>query len=408
MVISTRIVCIFLFLSFFTALLSANEKEDALSYINSLRQKSGLIKFKANKRLDKAASSHASYLLRQQKHGHYEKKGWRGYTGKTPSDRVLKAGYASKSVMENVTENAKNYRHSIDILFAAIYHRFVFLNFENDEIGMGSASTKKKRKVTSAFVYNVASTEINRLCKSFHLMENNTYYLQNMCKNSEKLLPKQLYEQKQNKVRRKNNALILYPYAGAKDVLPVFYTENPHPLPGSKVSGYPVSVQFNSAFYKKVTLKKFRLYGANGKRIKKVKILTSKSDKNRRFTKLQFALMPLKRLEYATTYKVVFEAIADGKRVKKSWKFTTKKAKGSLYKITKKRTTLKVKKGEKITLYFEPKSNKDVLNCISYTDKLNITCVDHNTLLVDVPRNRKLPKKCIVETNHRTVTLLIH
>ena len=276
----------------FTVSLHAKETQDALAYINALRQKSGLIKFKINKKLNKAASSHASYLIRQQKHGHYEKKGWKGYTGKTPSDRVLKAGYASKAVMENATENAKNYHHSIDILFAAIYHRFVFLNFENDEIGIGSASTKKNRRVTSAFVYNAGSSEIVKLCKKFHLMENNTYYVHNICKNSDKLIPRYLYEQKQDKVRRKNSALVFYPYADATNVLPAFYTENPHPLPGSKVSGYPVSVQFNPLFYQKVKLKKFRLFDQNGKRIKKVKILTSKSDKNHRLTKLQFALMP--------------------------------------------------------------------------------------------------------------------
>jgi hypothetical protein len=387
--------------------LDAKETQGALEYLNTMRQKSGLIKFKSNTKLNKAASSHASYLIRQQKHGHYEKKGWKGYTGRTPSDRVLKAGYTSKAVMENVTENAKDYRHSIDILFAAIYHRFVFLNFENNEIGIGSASTKKKRSVTSAFVYNAGSSEIVKLCKKFHLMENNTYYVHNICKNSDKLIPRYIYEQKQDKVRRKNSGLVLYPYPNAKNILPAFYTENPHPLPGSKVSGYPVTVQFNPLFYKNIKLKKFRLYDATGKRIRKYKILTHKSDRNHRLTKLQFAFMPLKRLEYGTIYRVEFEAVADGKRVKKSWRFTTKKPKGTLHKITKKKTTLKAKRGEKVALYFEPKSNKDVLDCISYTDKLHITCEDHNTLLFTIPKNKYLLEKYIVETDNRSVSIII-
>jgi hypothetical protein len=312
--------------------LHAKKTQGALEYLNAHRQKSGLIKFKPNKKLNRAAKSHADYLVRQQKNGHYEKKGWKGYTGKTPSDRVLKAGYASKAVMENVTENAKDYKHSIDILFAAIYHRFVFLNFENDEIGIGTASTQRKRRVTSAFVYNTGSTEITKLCKRSYLMENNTYYVQNMCKESKKLIPRYLYEEKQEKVRRKNAKIVLYPYPNVKNVLPAFYTENPHPLPGSKVSGYPVTVQFNPLFYKKVKLEKFRLYDAKGKRIKKVKILTQKSDVNRRLTKLQFALMPLKKLDFGTTYHVKFEAVVDGKKIKKSWKFTTKKPKSILQK----------------------------------------------------------------------------
>ena len=390
-----------------TMSLQAKSTQGALEYLNSHRQKSGLIKFKPNKKLNRAAKSHANYLVRQQKNGHYEKKGWKGYTGKTPSDRVLKAGYASKAVMENVTENAKNYKHSIDILLAAIYHRFVFLNFENDEIGIGTASTKRKRRVTSAFVYNTGSTEITKLCKRSYLMENNTYYVQNMCKNSDKLIPRYLYEQKQAKVRKKNAKIVFYPYPNAKNVLPAFYTENPHPLPGYKVSGYPVTVQFNPLFYKEIKLKKFRLYDAKGKRIKKVKILTQKSDKNHRLTKLQFALMPLQRLEYGTTYRVKFEAVVDGKRVKKSWKFTTKKPKGTLHKITKKKTTLKVKRGEKVALYFEPASKKDILDCISYTDKLNISCIDQNTLLVTIPRNEYLVNKYTVDTDKKSVDMII-
>ena len=148
--------------------LDAKEHQSALNYLNSIRQDAGLIKFKPNKKLDKAAASHANYLVRQQKIGHYEKKGWGGYTGKTPSDRVLHAGYASKAVMENVTVNTKTPHKSIDTLFAAIYHRFVFLNFDKDEIGIGSASTKKKRRVTSSFVYNIGSTEIAKLCKKYY------------------------------------------------------------------------------------------------------------------------------------------------------------------------------------------------------------------------------------------------
>ena len=402
-----KFISVLVLLLLFIVSLDAKKPQAPLDYLNTLRQKSGLIKFKPNKKLNRAAKAHASYLVRQQKNGHYEKKGWKGYTGKTPSDRVLKAGYASKAVMENVTENAKNYHHSIDILFAAIYHRFVFFNFDNNEIGIGTASTNKKRRVTSAFVYNIGSSEVTKLCKNFHLMENDTYYVQNMCKNSEKLIPRYLYEQKQEKIRKKNSGMVLYPYPNAKNVLPAFYTENPHPLPGSKVSGYPVTVQFNPLFYKKIKLKKFRLFDEKGKRIKKVKILTHKSDKNHRLSKLQFALMPLNRLEFGATYQVEFEAVADGKKVKKSWKFTTKKPKGTLHKITKKKTTVKAKRGEQIALYFEPLSNKDILDCISYTDKLHISCIDQNTLLVTIPRNEYLVNKYTVDTDKKSVDMII-
>lgn len=369
--------------------IEAKQDSPALEYLNSIRQDTGLIRFRSNKKLDKAAASHANYLLQHQKNGHYEINGWGGYTGKMPSDRVLKAGYSAKAVMENVSVNTKTSNESIDILFAAIYHRFVFLNFDKDEIGMGSASTKKKRNITSSFVYNIGSTAITKLCKtSSFMMQDGVYYMQNLCKNSANIVPQALFEEKQNEIREKNSKIVLYPYPDATNIPPVFYTENPHPLPGSKVSGYPVSVQFNSAFYKTVKLKKFRLFDAEGKEIKKYKVLTYKNDKNHRFTKLQFAFMPLDRLEYGTTYRAEFEALAEGKRVKKSWKFTTKNPERTLYKITKKKTTIKVHAGEEIALYFEPISNKDVLGRIKYTGKLKPTYLDRNTLLVTIPNKR--------------------
>ncbi len=391
------------FILVFSAL-DAKEHQDALEYLNSIRQDVGLIQFKPNKKLGKAAASHANYLVRQQKIGHYEKKGWGGYTGKTPSDRVLHTGYASKAVMENITVNTKTSHKSIDTLFAAIYHRFVFLNFDKDEIGIGSASTKKKRKITSSFVYNIGSSAIDKLCKRYYPKQNGFFYMQNLCKDSSITVPEYLFQEKQNKIRVKNTQMVLYPYPNAKNISPVFYTEHPHPLPGSKVSGYPVSVQFNPASYTNVKLKKFRLFDGEDKEIKKHKVLTYKNDRNHRFTTLQFAFMPLNRLEYGTIYRAEFEAVADGKKVKKSWSFTTKKPKGTLYKITKKKTTLKVNRGEKIVLYFEPRSKKDVLGRIKYTGKLHTTYLDKNTLLVTLP-NKRLSRGYSLKAGAREVIL---
>ncbi len=380
---------IVLFLCTFFLLGAGEKQSSAISYLNTIRQEAGLIKLRSDKALEKAAVSHAKYLLIQQQYGHYEKKGRKSYTGKTPSDRVLSAGYPSRAVMENVSVNAKNYHRSIDTLFAAIYHRFVFLNFSRNEIGMGSAfGKKKKRKIVSSFVYLMGSSEISGLCKEYFEPQNGVFYMNDLCKDPAQLVPQYLYEEKREAVRRKNAPVVLHPAPGAKGIRPVFYTEHPHPLPGSKVSGYPVSVQFNPAFYATVKLKKFRLYDAKGREVKKIRILTHSNDVNHRFTPLQFALMPLKRLDFAQTYRVVFEAVADGKRIEKSWKFTTKGFKEKLYTITKKKTTLKVKKGEKIVLFFKPRSNKDVLNCVNYTDKLHIGCYDQNTLRVRVPANR--------------------
>jgi len=373
---------IVLFLLTFS-ILFAKQNQTALDTLNSIRQNVGLVQFKSNKKLDKAAKSHADYLVRQQKNGHYEKKGWRGYTGRTPSDRVVKAGYPTRDVMENVTVNTETAHESIDVLFAAIYHRFVFLNFDKDEIGIGrSISKRKKRSVVSSFVYDIGPSKISALCNGYYVKKNGYFYMNNLCKNSLIDVPQYLFLETLNETRLKNSSVVLFPPPGATDVLPVFYTENPHPLPGSKVSGYPVSVQFNPAFYKKVKLKKFRLFDAEGKEIKKCKILTQRNDKNHRFKKLQFALMPLKRLEYGVSYQVEFEALADGKRVKRSWKFTTKEP--------------------QIILYFEPRSNKDILSDLRHSTKLQTTYLDLNTLLVTIP-DRCSRKQYTLRANGRRV-----
>jgi len=368
--------------------LEAKERQSTLTYLNDIRQKSGLIVFRPNAQLAKAAHAHAKYLVRHQKNGHYERKGKSGYTGRVPSDRVIRAGYASKAVMENLSVNARTSKHSIETLFAAIYHRFVFLDFSKDEVGIGSSIGKKSRKINASFVYELGASTINRLCKRTFPKKNGFFYMQNLCKNSANVIPQMLFLQKQDEIRQKNSPVVLYPYPDAVDISPVFYTEHPHPLPGSLVSGYPVSVQFNPAFYKKVKLKKFRLFDSSGKEIKQRKILTYHNDKNYRFTKLEFALMPLKRLEYAMRYRVEFEALADGKRVKKSWKFTTKKPQGKLYKITKKQTTIKVAKNEKIVLYFVPQNRKDILRRVTLSKSLQVRYLDQNTLEITLPHRR--------------------
>jgi hypothetical protein len=363
----------------FSSLMAGDE---GLSYLNTLRQNAGLIPLTPNRELAKAAKAHARYLVRQQQNGHYEKKGRSGYSGRTPSDRVLKAGYASRVVMENISVNTQTAKESVDALMAAIYHRFVFLNFDRDEIGIGRSVTKRKRRITSAYVYDIGSSAVRGLCGKYYSRQNGSFYMENICGNDFSVIPQTLFYEKQNEIRMKNRRIILFPYENAVNVPPVFYTENPHPLPGSKVSGYPVSVQFNPVAYSEVRLKTFKLFDADGKEVKKTKILTYGSDRHGRFTKLQFALMPLKRLEFASTYSVVFEAVADGKKIKKRWQFTTLKPEGKYVKITRKKTQLARGGHKKFVFYFEPRNRKDVLGKVWVSGRMKVRYLDRNTLEV--------------------------
>lgn len=378
----------FIVLSLLLVSVEANSQKGGLSYLNQIRENSGLIKLKSNRSLQSAATSHAKYLIRNQNNSHYEKKGKYSYTGSTPSKRVIKAGYPSTFVMENLSTNAASETKSIDDLFSAIYHRFVFLNLDKDEIGIGFSSTKKKRKIKRAYVYDMGSSSVAKLCKRSFSMANGVYYMKNICKRSSIMVPQALFEEKKDEIRRKNRDVILYPYAGQSSIWPAFYKESPDPLPGYKVSGFPISVQFNPLYYKNIKLRSFRLYDEEGKEIKKTKILQQKNDRNNLFTELEFALMPLQRLEFNTKYTVLFEAVADGKKVKKHWAFRTTKPKETLYRITEKKTKLTVAPGSIALLYIVPNSKKDILNGYRSRGGIKASFLDPNTLKVTFPKRR--------------------
>jgi hypothetical protein len=375
-----------LFATLLLVLLEANSDTHGLAYLNNIREHAGLIALKPNKALEKAAASHAKYLVQNQTNGHYEKSGKYSYTGRTPSKRIIKAGYPSRFVMENLSVNTPGPVKSIDNLFSAIYHRFVFLNLDKDEIGIGSYTTKKKRRIKSAYVYNLGLSGISHLCQRSFKMTDGEYYMKNICRQNNKMIHRSRFREEKDYIRRKNKDVIVYPYANQSHVWPAFYNESPDPLPKYKVSGFPISVQFNPASFKNVKLKSFRLYDENGKEIKKTKILQYKNDHNHLFTKLEFALMPLARLEFSTTYSVVFEAVVDGRKVKKRWSFRTEDPKEKVYRITQNKTTLKVKAGTSAILYIVPSTRKDILRGYKARGGLKVSFLDQNTLKVVFPK----------------------
>ncbi|MDD2451811.1 CAP domain-containing protein [Sulfurovum sp.] len=369
-----------------SVLLYPGEERRSLDYLNMLRQKSGLIPLQENRLLNRAAASHANYLVLHGQMGHLEQHGRKGYTGKTPSERAVYHGYASKDVMENIAVNAQNGPSAVDDLFSAIYHRFVFLSFDKDQIGVGSAEANQRKHTQNAYVYKLGSSKLNALCQKDFIPVGGVTYLQHVCKKSDRLLPQALYEKKQKAIRSNNAKVVLHPYPGQQEVIPAFYNEVPDPLPDYEVSGYPVSVQFNDSFYSSVRLGSFRLFDEKNKEIPMSRILTHANDPHRRLKKMQFVLMPIKRLEYATTYKAVFEAKIDGKPYQKTWKFTTRSFKEKLYRIEKEETTIRAEAGSTVILYFVPRSGSDLLRRYRVSKGLNVTLIDQNTMKVSIPQ----------------------
>ncbi|MBA1420660.1 MAG: CAP domain-containing protein [Epsilonproteobacteria bacterium] len=383
---------VLLFVILFCTSVFARELQKGLPYLNALRNHTGLIALHSNRVLNKAATSHAKYLIRHQQTGHYERKGQKYYTGYSPSQRVLKAGYSSSIVMENISTNTDSDKASIDTLFAAIYHRFVFLNFDKDEIGIGFASTKKRKHVKKTRVYDLGASTLEKLCKKKYRLKNGTYYIKGVCRDAAHMIPQSIFEKEKSSIALHNSKMVLYPYEGQKEVSPAFYNESPDPLPKYDVSGFPVSIQFNPALVKDVKLKSFRLYDNDGNEIKKTKILQAKNDPNHIFTRYEFALMPLARLEYESTYTTVFEASVDGVPIRKEWQFHTQTFKEKVYRISKNSTTLEVSAGESIILYMAPNHRKDLLKNYRLRGEAKATFLDQNTLKIHFPKSRYASK----------------
>lgn len=393
----------FALLLFLTVFLAAKEESASLDYLNSLRQNSGMIPLKINNSLTKASAAHANYLVRHQVVGHLQSAGFKEYTGETPTKRVLRFGYPSKDVMENLSVNARSDRASIDDLLAAIYHRFVFLSFDKDEIGMGFASTTKEKLIKEVHVYNLGSSKLRALCRKSFVPVSGVVYIQNACKKDEQLIPSSLYEKNRTEVKYQNPKAVFHPYPGQEEVGTVFYNETPDPLPDYKVSGYPISVQFNDAYYNSVTLKAFRLFDEYGKEVEMNRVLTHATDPHQKLKNTEFALMPIKRLEYGMTYSVDFEARMDGEKYKKSWKFTTKRFPQKLYRIVKTKTDLKLKEGDTVILYFVPQSPNDILTRYRASEGLEIALIDQNTMKVTL--KQKLNTSQRIEASGRVVVM---
>ncbi len=361
--------------------------DSTLSYLNDLRTHAGLQPLHSDRALAKAAKAHAKYALHVQRYSHHERKGIPGFTGKTPADRAVHAGYPSRFVMENIAVNTIGAKSTVDNLLSAIYHRFLFLGFDVDEMGQGDASMRKKRAIQQVHVFDMGAEAMASICGQEYRLRNGMYYLTGLCADPNKKIPQYVYEDARATIRKANGRIILYPYANQKDIPPAFYNETPDPLPGYKVSGFPITVQFNPYYFHKTKMLSFKLYDDAGKEIKS-RLIDHHNDPNGKLESYEYALMPLARLKYATQYKAVFDAIAEGKKIHRSWHFTTQEPSAKLYRIRGKKAKIDIGNAKKIWLYFVPGNRKDILKKVRHTQGLKIRFVDQNTLEVTLPKKR--------------------
>ncbi len=353
----------------FSPLNIEQEENKALNYLNQFRTKVGLIPFKSHNILKKAAKNHANYLTNHLIYGHKEDKNFKDFTGIYASERIQEVGFSAPQVIENVSANNKNYKESVDGLFAAIYHRMAFLDFRSDIIGIG-VSQSQTHPSNTAFVYDMSAKALEKLYKQDTI--------------TQKQLTRAIESNK-----NKNHKMVIYPYDKQRDVPPAFFDELPDPLPNHKVSGYPVSVSFNSAIYKNVKLLSFQLFDKDGIEITNTTILDAKTDPNRRLTKMDFVLFPLKRLAWNQYYYVKFKAIVDKKLIEKKWSFQTRRFNIPLYHVTQNNNSFSLNKGESCILYFPPTSKEDLLGSLGYPSNYDIEFIDKNTIKLTLLSNEK-------------------
>ncbi len=366
-------------------ILDSNEDEQAFTYLNHLRFKAGMSPFLHNNALQRAAKKHADYLTYHDKIGHYEEAGRFGFSGVLPKDRVVQAGYKSGMSIENVSNKTLGYKASVDGLFSAIYHRFGFLDFQVDEVGIG-VSQNPKNLWDSAYVYDMGIYEINDLCKGVSFTGQGAYTY-GVCAQKAFKIKKYAFDEAYNACYQRNKKVVIYPYDGQSDVPPAFFDELPDPLPEYRVSGFPISIQFNPYYFKMVRIKSFELFLGDEK-IKETKVYDHISDINSLFKRNEFALFPLKRLKWNKRYRVKVIYSVDGELKTKEWHFKTRKLSRKPIMIDQEKMQVKISSTDATILYFVPKDGEDILGDIEYDAALDITFIDKNTIKIQT----KAPK----------------
>jgi uncharacterized protein YkwD len=365
-------------------------QKEALSYLNQLRIGTGLIPLQLNPHLNLAAKNHANYLIKNHRIGHHEDKNRAGFTGLYGSQRSIHSGYKTSMVIENISNNNFTHKESIDGLMAAIYHRFGFLDFHIDEIGIGVLQDPTKRAET-AFVYDMGSQKLESLCDKKNQVKRGEY-VENICADKTLKINPQLFNQTMQQVQQRNPQLITYPFDGQQDIPPAFYDEMPDPLPLHSVSGFPISISFNGATFKEIEMMKFQLFDQDNQPVEDVIIYNQQTDPNQRLKKFEFALFPLKRLEWESRYHVKALYKADGNIKNIGWTFNTQKFDTPIQEVKQTKQNFKIKQGKPIIFYFPPKSKVDTLGSLQYPASLDISFIDKNTirLVADTPLNNRL------------------
>ena len=377
---------------------AGRELSSGYRYLNEMRVRAGMSSFRINPRLQRAAQGHSNYLSANRTSGHDQRRGRRGFTGRKPSDRTTRAGYPHQNVSENVSSGEKSARESVDALMSAIYHRFGFLSFDKDEVGFGL----NFRKDFHRFTFNMGVFDLTSECRSRASRSGRVFAGRYFtpCLDKGIRIPAAAYQGIRQGTMKRNPRVVLWPVKGGTDVPPAFFDERPDPLPDYGVSGYPVSVQFNPFFVKTAELLSFRLFQHDGpiakgqpnlnrlREIRNTRLLTRKSDPNRKFSGLEFALFPLLPFDWNQGYVADAVFVVNGRKERYQWHFTTRDPGAPVYKLTGRGEVLPLLPNREYVLYLPPANKQPSLKRMSWSAPrgvtVTLTSLDLNTKRVRI------------------------
>lgn len=376
-------------------------EESGISYLNDLRLAVGMIPFQRELHLEEASLNHANYLVTNNIFTHNELESNSGFTGITPSDRTHYAGYEHALVGENISSSNSSVEESIDVLFSAIYHRFGFLNFDYDELGIGF-SQSETYDYGNIYNYNMGISPLRILCEGAGEVSGGAYY-ENICLDSSKQIAVSDFTFAYEENKLQNPTHVIWPTAGTSDVSPVFYEESPDPLPECSVSGYPVSISFNSLKSKAIMIDSFKLYDSNNQEITDVKLMDKTNDPNQHFTEHEFALFPMNRLDWDSAYHVEIVYHDNGELKREEVDFKTASLPYPYFNVDRGGETFEVGVNKTTLFYLPPAHCNDKLTTFSATGLVaEIAFYDANTLMITPMRTGKLE---VTTSNGRNFTL---
>jgi hypothetical protein len=390
---------------FILFLLSPLLNATPLDYLNTLRTSTGLNPFSNNTQLHNSAQNHSNYMQQNNTAGHGEVSGNSGFTGETPSVRTQYTGYSSLFIGENVSAGTSTIEASIDGLFSAIYHRFGFLSFHYDMIGIGSNST--------FYTYDFSNSQHNLLCEGASYTGAESYYT-NACIDSNKHISVTDYTNASNSFKANATALILWPALNVNNIPPVFYEESPDPLPSHGVTGYPISVEFNDKkFDTPPVVTQFTLKDESNTTLNLLTTMKNNNDPANKFTAYQTAIFPEERLEWGSIYYPSMHYDFNGTSTTKKWCFSTKSLileAAHFYRVQNNTDiNYTVRSGESYAIYVVPKDTNDKINSVSYSynvSNVSFAYIDNNT--VNITLNGSIGSYAIFTFNNgQKITLTI-